>query len=105
MWFRISKLLKARLEETGYDDDLKDLAKGMLHSSRFSQDIMADKVIETARKQDEPKLSNLLDIITPKARGTIFLSISLSHSHSLRDASTLARTYTQLKEIDVLTHR
>lgn len=25
---RISKLLKARLEETGYDDDLKDLAKG-----------------------------------------------------------------------------
>ena len=29
MGFRISKLLKARLEETGYDDDLKDLAKGM----------------------------------------------------------------------------
>lgn len=31
----ISKLLKARLEETGYDDDLKDLAKGMSHSHNY----------------------------------------------------------------------
>lgn len=28
---------------------------------------------ETARKQDEPKLANLLDTITPKARGKSFL--------------------------------
>lgn len=32
--------------------------------------------VETARKQDEPKSANLLDIITPKARGTPVHSLS-----------------------------
>lgn len=63
----ISKLLKAHLEETGYDDDLKDLAKGKSYFIRAGTH--SDSNAETARTQDEPNLARLLDTITPKAKG------------------------------------
>ncbi|RSH90187.1 SAGA histone acetylase and TREX-2 complexes component [Saitozyma podzolica] len=48
-WDRLSTLLRSRLEESGWDDDLKDYAK------------------ERARAQENLNLESLLKEVTPKA--------------------------------------
>ncbi|CAK9784253.1 hypothetical protein CC85DRAFT_324891 [Cutaneotrichosporon oleaginosum] len=48
-WERIARLLRQRLEESGFDDDLKDLAK------------------EKARKAGAPSLAQLVAEVTPEA--------------------------------------
>ncbi|BEI80614.1 hypothetical protein CcaverHIS002_0111430 [Cutaneotrichosporon cavernicola] len=48
-WDRIARLLRQRLEESGFDDDLKDLAK------------------EKARKAGAPSLAQLVTEVTPEA--------------------------------------
>ncbi|WWD00223.1 transcription and mRNA export factor SUS1 [Kwoniella sp. B9012] len=52
-WDRIQKLLRNQLEENGWVDDLKDLAK------------------ERARAQETPNLENLIKEISETARGMI----------------------------------
>ncbi|WWC67610.1 transcription and mRNA export factor SUS1 [Kwoniella pini CBS 10737] len=52
-WDRIQKLLREQLEENGWVDDLKDLAK------------------EKARAQETPNLGNLIKEISETARGMI----------------------------------
>ncbi|WVW78820.1 transcription and mRNA export factor SUS1 [Kwoniella bestiolae CBS 10118] len=52
-WDRIQKLLQNQLEENGWVDDLKDLAK------------------ERARAQETPNLENLIKEISESARGMI----------------------------------
>ncbi|WWC87247.1 transcription and mRNA export factor SUS1 [Kwoniella dendrophila CBS 6074] len=52
-WDRIQKLLRVQLEENGWVDDLKDLAK------------------EKARTQETPNLENLIKEISETARGMI----------------------------------
>ncbi|ORY25338.1 transcription factor e(y)2-domain-containing protein [Naematelia encephala] len=52
-WDRISQLLRAKLEEVGWDDDLKDLAK------------------EKARAQETPNLRDLLVEVNPQAQKMI----------------------------------
>ncbi|WWC59127.1 transcription and mRNA export factor SUS1 [Kwoniella dejecticola CBS 10117] len=52
-WDRIQKLLREQLEENGWVDDLKDLAK------------------EKARAQETPNLENLIKEISETARGMI----------------------------------
>ncbi|RXK42134.1 hypothetical protein M231_00491 [Tremella mesenterica] len=49
-WDRISRLLSARLQESGWEDELKDLSK------------------ETARTQEQPNLQSLIRDIRPKAQ-------------------------------------
>ncbi|WWD08030.1 transcription and mRNA export factor SUS1 [Kwoniella europaea PYCC6329] len=52
-WDRIQRLLRNQLEENGWVDDLKDLAK------------------ERARSQETPNLENLIKEISETARGMI----------------------------------
>jgi hypothetical protein len=61
----ISKLLEARLEENGYSDELRDMAKGksLLVNHGWADDL------ETARNQDDPNITTLIETITPKAKG------------------------------------
>jgi hypothetical protein len=61
----ISKLLEARLEENGYSDELRDMAKG---KSLLVKQGWADE-LETARNQDDPNITTLIETITPKAKG------------------------------------
>ncbi|KAK8846685.1 transcription and mRNA export factor SUS1 [Kwoniella newhampshirensis] len=52
-WDRIQKLLRAQLEESGWADDLKDLAK------------------EKARAQETPSLEGVVKAITESAQGMV----------------------------------
>ncbi|WVR04362.1 transcription and mRNA export factor SUS1 [Kwoniella sp. DSM 27419] len=52
-WDRIQKLLRAQLEENGWADDLKDMAK------------------EKARAQETPNLENLIQSISESARSML----------------------------------
>ncbi|KIR54479.1 protein SUS1 [Cryptococcus gattii Ru294] len=56
-WERIQKLLRAHLEESGWVDDLKDLAK------------------EKARAQDVPNLENLVKQISESAAGMVSANV------------------------------
>ncbi|EAL21432.1 hypothetical protein CNBD1270 [Cryptococcus deneoformans B-3501A] len=58
-WERIQKLLRAHLEESGWVDDLKDLAKGEKGDA------------EKARAQDVPNLENLVKQISESAAGMV----------------------------------
>ncbi|TXT13477.1 hypothetical protein VHUM_00844 [Vanrija humicola] len=50
-WERISRLLRTQLEESGFDDDVKDLAK------------------EKARRGGAPSLGKLVAEVAPAAKG------------------------------------
>ncbi|KAL7423293.1 SAGA histone acetylase and TREX-2 complexes component [Cryptotrichosporon argae] len=56
-WDRISRLLQAQLVETGFEDDIKDLAK------------------EKARKQASPSLAALVADVTPEAQAMVSAKI------------------------------
>lgn len=67
---RISRLLRAKLEEAGYADDLKDFAKGEFTSIvavLFDGHGLIE--VERARQQEDPKLDALLADVMAKARG------------------------------------
>ncbi|RSH88227.1 SAGA histone acetylase and TREX-2 complexes component [Apiotrichum porosum] len=76
-WDRISRLLRQQLEESGFDDELKDLAK------------------ETARKQGAPSLAKLVADVTPAANATV-LSI-----HPPRPTRVLVANATGLVNMQV----
>ena len=54
---RISRSLKAHLEESGWDDDVRDMAK------------------ETARSMETPNLQALLTEITPRAKSGCIVGV------------------------------
>ncbi|KAL1408446.1 SAGA histone acetylase and TREX-2 complexes component [Vanrija albida] len=56
-WERISRLLRTQLEESGFDDDVKDLAK------------------EKARKAGAPSLGKLVAEVAPAAKGMVSDSV------------------------------
>jgi len=100
---RISRLLRAQLDESGWEDDLKDLAKGELRlgccslpsgngysaacfsgawiAGRSSADL---SLAERARAQERPSLQGLLGEITPKAQSESSMVITELHVELMR---------------------